>query len=142
MASRMMAMVVAACLICGAGRTAAQTQTPQATPTPITIQGCVERVMPQGTKPAGPPQYKLIETAPATPTPRGTPPKPPVALESQYWLTAPASIDLGKFQNQRVEVMGTISPSPAPKPPATVPPDAPKSVFAALQVKMVSNECK
>jgi hypothetical protein len=85
----------------------------------------------------------LIETGPAPATAAGrSTTKPPPAIEPQYLLTAPASIDLGKFQNQRVEVTGTVSLAPVPKPPATVPSDAPKSVLAAMAVRLINNECK
>ena len=142
MAARTIAGALVLSVVCGAAALA-QKPTPQATqtPAPITIAGCVERMMVPGSKPGAEPHFRLIETAPATPAP---PPgkKPPVAIERQYLLTAVPSIDLGKFQNQRVEVIGTVKPAPQPTPPATVPPDAPKSVFSVMQIKMISNECK
>ena len=141
MTPRLMAFVVAASLAGSA--VVAQTPTPQGTPAPITIGGCVERVMPPGSKPGAVAQYRLIDTSPATPAPPpGAKTKPPVAIEPQYLLTALPTIDLAKFQNQRVEVVGTVSPAPAPTPPATVPADAPRFVLAAMQVKVTSNECK
>lgn len=142
MTTRIIALAVAAS-VTGA---VAIAQTPTPTPAPVTIAGCVERTMTPGSKPGSAPQFRLIDTAPATPAPppggRGTTAKPPIPIERQYLLTAVASIDLGKFQNQRVEVLGTVAPAPVATPPATAAADAPRFVLAAMQVKMVSNECK
>lgn len=144
MAARLIAMA-GAILVAGTA-VLAQTPTPQSTPAPITIAGCVERAMTPGSKAGADPQFRLIDTAPAAPAPtpagRGTATRPPTAIERQYLLTALPSIDLAKFQNQRVEIIGTVKPAPAPTPPATMPADAPKFVLAVMQLKMVSNECK
>jgi hypothetical protein len=138
-----MAMAAALCVTTATALALAQTPAPQSTQAPITILGCVERTMTPGAKPGTPTQFRLIETGPAPATAAGrSTTKPPPAIEPQYLLTAPASIDLGKFQNQRVEVTGTVSLAPVPKPPATVPSDAPKSVLAAMAVRLINNECK
>jgi hypothetical protein len=120
---------------------AASQQTAQQT-APVTIAGCVERSVLPGARTGAPPAYKLIDTQPGpAPTPAGKPVKTPLALEPQYWLQAPASIDLGKFQNQRVEVTGTISTPVAALPP-DAPKDTPKSTLVLTTLRMISEECK
>ena len=121
-------------------------------PAVVSLIGCVERVptppvrgttqpAPQGTA------YKLVDVQPGTGTAAN------LKADSQFLLTVATSlkppIDLGKFQNQWVEVTGTISPAPPPKvnPPATTPPTgeaatAPLPTFTTTAVKVVSTECK
>ena len=117
----------------------------------VSLIGCVERVAAtpgRGTTPPAPQgsAYKLIDVQPGTGTTAN------LKADSQFLLTVSTSlttpIDLGKFQNQWVEVTGTISPA-APKvnPPATTPPTretAPASLptFTATALKVVSTECK
>jgi hypothetical protein len=141
-----MSLTVAA-VAAAANLVLAQTNAPQSKPAsqqaaPVTIAGCVERSVLPGARRGAPPAYKLIDTQPGpTPTPAGKPVKTPHALEPQYWLQAPASIDLGKFQNQRVEATGTISPPAAPLPP-DAPKDTPRSTLVLTTLRMISEECK
>ena len=118
----------------------------------VSLIGCVERVTAtppgRGTTPPTPQgsAYTLIDVQPGTGTAANLKP------DSQFLLTVSTSsttpIDLGKFQNQWVEVTGTISPAPPPKvnPPATTPPTRETAAllptFTATAVKVVSTECK
>jgi hypothetical protein len=137
---------------------AAQAPTPKPQQTPsqpavVSLIGCVERVAAASpargaTPPAAQgPAYKLIDVQPgagSTTTPKA---------DSQFLLTVSSTltppIDLGKFQNQWVEVTGTLSPVPpakvnpqAPSRPAGETAAAPLPTFTATSVKVVSTECK
>ena len=131
------------------------TANPQETaskPAVVSLIGCVERVTAtppaRGTTPPAPQvaTYKLIDVQPGAGTTATLKPG------SQFLLTvatAPATpIDFGKFQNQWVEVTGTISPVPPAKgnPQATPRPagDAAAALptLATTAVKVVSTECK
>ena len=93
------------------------------------------------------PAYRLIDVQPGTGT--ATTLKP----NSQFLLTVSASvatpIDFGKFQNQWVEVTGTMTPVPpapanrqANPPPAGQTATAPLPTFTTTALKVVSTECK
>ena len=122
-------------------------------PAVVSLIGCVERVaatpaVPGSTQPASQrPAYKLIDIQPGAGTTLT------MKADSQFLLTVSTSLatplDLGKFQNQRVEATGTISPAPEetvkPQPvtrPAGQTPAAPLQVFTATSVKVISTECK
>jgi hypothetical protein len=118
----------------------------------VSLIGCVERVTAppvRGTTQPAPqgPAYKLIDVQPGTGTVAN------LKADSQFLLTVSTTlktpIDLGKFQNQWVEVTGTISPAPPPKvnPPATTPPTreaaaVPLSTLTTTALKVISTECK
>ena len=121
--------------------------------TVVSLIGCVERVTatppaPGTTKPAPQgPAYKLIDVQPGAGT------TATLKADSQFLLTVSTSlttpIDLGKFQNQWVEVTGTISPVASEKvnPQATTRPAGqatpePLPTFTTTSVKVVSTECK
>ena len=124
------------------------TTNPQAT-TPgagvVTLIGCVERSpVPPGTQGSTPVTYKLIDVQPGPGTRMGLQTGSQFLLASAKSLTTP--IDLVKFQNQRVELTGTVSPAP----PATVNPVTkpgekiaePLPTFTITSLKSVSTECK
>ena len=151
--------VVAAALLASGPLAQQPTTSPQQTPSKpavVSLIGCVERVAPappaRGTTQPAPQGtvYKLIDVQPGTGTTANLKP------DSQFLLTVATSlatpIDLGKFQNQWVEVTGTISPAP-PTPAKVNPPattgrptgeaaTAPLPTFATTAVKVVSTECK
>ena len=119
----------------------------------VSLIGCVERVTAtppvRGTTQPTPqaPTYKLIDVQPG----KGTVAN--LKADSQFLLTVSTSlttpIDLGKFQNQWVELTGTISPVPPAKvnPQASTRPTgetatAPLPTFVTAAVKVVSTECK
>ena len=117
----------------------------------VSLIGCVERVAAtppvRGISQPAPqaPAYKLIDVQP------GTGPTADLRADSQFLLTVSTPlttpIDFGKFQNQRVEVTGTISlvPSATVNPPPTARPTVettPLPTFATTAVKVVSTECK
>lgn len=119
---------------------------PQTTPT-LALVGCVERIEPPArrageTAPPPPPAYKLVDVQPGP----GQRAPQPVTAETQYLLSAPASIKLSDFQNQRVEVTGTLGVTA--KPPASEQRGAtpgstlPASTLNVMTVKVVSTECK
>jgi len=149
------AVVAAGFLATGLLAQQPSTANPQETaskPAVVSLIGCVERVTAtpavRGTTP--PPQgaaYKLIDVQPGTGTTANLKPG------SQFLLAVATSvktpIDLGKFQNQWVEVTGTISavPPAKPNPQATPRPSgeaagAPLPTFATTALKVVSTECK
>jgi hypothetical protein len=95
--------------------------------------------------------YKLIDTQPGGGSPVTDPSgrlisvpraKAPDVVDPQYWLAGPASVDFAKYQNQRVEIIGTVT-RPAQTPvPQTAPPDAPKALLTVTDIRVVSTECK
>ena len=151
-----MKMVSLAVMIGASATLAAMPQNPtpsmqKPTPVPVSVQGCVDRAMPDG-----PAMYVLIDAqaggaspvvaagrAQTTPPPPPTP-KAPATVEPRYWLTgATSTIDFSKHQNQRVEVVGLVMDVPAMKPGAKpLPPDAPKATLQVTSIKMLSTECK
>ena len=117
----------------------------QTTPT-LALVGCVERIEPPArrageTAPLPPPAYKLVDV----PGP-GERAQQPVTAETEDLLSAPASIKLSDFQNQRVQVTGTLAFTA--KPPASEQRGAtpgstlPASTLNVMSVKVVSTECK
>jgi hypothetical protein len=152
-----------------AGAAAQQPQTAQeaAAGPQVAIIGCIDRAAPAAADdparttppPAGqaaqPPAraYKLIDAQPGGGSPVvdpsgrvvSTPPaKAPDVVEPQYWLTGPPTIDFAKYQNQRVEIIGTLkaASTTATTVQTTPSPDAPKTVLTAASVRVVSTECK
>ena len=129
-----------------AGHQAATTNAQQTTPTgTVSLIGCVERVpAAQGAPPSAAITFKLIDVQPGAGT------RMPIKADAQFLLSPSKSlaqpIDLGKFQNQRVEVTGTVAPvppavvSPQTKPGAAVP--APSPTLTLTSLKVVSTECK
>jgi hypothetical protein len=150
------AVVAAGFLATGLLAQQPSTANPQETaskPAMVSLIGCVERMLAAppvgGTTPPAPQgaAYKLIDVQPGTGTTANLKPG------SQFLLTVATSlktpIDLGKFQNQWVEVTGTISavPPAKPNPQATPRPSgeaagAPLPTFAMTALKVVSTECK
>ena len=149
-------LVVAALL--AAGLRAQQPSTPSAQqasgkPGVVSLIGCVDRVPAtsagRGTTTPVPqtPAYRLIDVQPGTGTATTLKPNSQFLLAVATSVTTP--IDLGKFQNQGVEVTGTMTPAPPAKVAAqpTVRPPA-ESATAQLPtltttaVKVVSTECK
>jgi hypothetical protein len=142
--------------------------TPKPAPAAVTLIGCVERAAAdptsgRQTQAALPAAYKLIDAqaggsspvvdvrggrATPPPPPPSTPPRPTMVVEHQYWMTAPASIDLSKYQNQRVEVIGTIGSVGqlgGRGKDATGQPVAgtqPMSMLTITSLKVLSTECK
>jgi hypothetical protein len=129
------------------------TSSPQATSKPavVSLIGCVERVTAtppaRGTAQPTPevPAYKLIDVQPGAGTTTTLKADSQFLLAVSNTLTTP--INLGKFQNQRVEVTGTIAPAPPatvnPQPPARPAVEtAPLPTFTASSLKVVSTECK
>ncbi len=117
----------------------------QTTPT-LALVGCVERIEPPArrageTAPLPPPAYKLVDVELG-----GQRAQRPATAETQYLLAAPASTKLSDFQNQRVEVTGTLGITA--KPPASEQRGAtpgstlPASTLNVMSVKVVSTECK
>ena len=110
----------------------------------VSLIGCVERVpAAQGAPATAQPTFKLIEVQPGPGTTMS------MKVDTQFLLAAgkPSAtpIDLGKFQNQRVEVTGTIAPAPPAKAnPQTKPGDttAPLPTLTLTSLKLVSTECK
>ena len=112
---------------------------------PVSLIGCVERLpAAQGAPATAPATFKLIEVQPGAGT------RMTVRVDAQFLLanakSATAPIELGKFQNQRVEVTGTIAPAP----PTVVNPQAKPGeaaaaslpTFTLTSLKVVSTECK
>lgn len=130
-----------------AGHQAATTGAQQQTLTGVvSLIGCVERVPAVQGAPttATAATFKLIDVQPGAGT------RMPVKADAQFLLSAAKSltqpIEIGKFQNQRVEVTGTVVPappavaSPQAKPGAAAPAPLPTLTFTSL--KAVSTECK
>jgi len=122
--------------------TSAQQTTPEG---PVSLIGCVERLpAAQGAPATTTPTFKLIEVQPGAGT------RMSIRVDAQFLLdtvkSAATPIDLGKFQNQRVEVTGTIAPAP----PAKVNPQAKPGeaaaaalpTFTLTSLKVISTECK
>ena len=110
----------------------------------VTLVGCVERVEPPAA-PAGKtaaPAYKLIDIQPGT----GQQTQKPLTPETQYLLEAPAGIKLSDFQNQRIEVTGTLTANPRPADSAQrgAARGAPTlaTTLNVKSAKVVSTECK
>lgn len=110
--------------------------------------GCVERVVPPtpatGAKPAAPaastPTYKLTDVQPSS-----TVPQKPKVYEKEYLVVGPESIAFSKFQNQWVEVTGTIKPAnvKSPSPAGGEKPAAPPlGIVTVATIKLISTECK
>ena len=132
----------------------ASTTSPQQTPSKpavVSLIGCVERVAAtaptRGTTPPATqaPAYRLIDVQPGTGTVANLKPNSQFLLAVAPSVSTP--IDLGKLQNQWVEVTGTISPVPSATvtPQATAPPTgqaAPLPTFTTTAVKVISTECK
>ena len=119
----------------------------------VSLIGCVERVTPaqpaRGTAQPTPQAsaYKLIDVQPGTGTSANLKPGSEFLLTVATSLATP--IDFGKFQNQWVEVTGTISPAPPPQvnPPGSTRPaggasPAPLATLTTTALKVVSTECK
>jgi len=130
---------------------AANPQQTASKPAVVSFIGCVERVAAappaRGTTAPAPqaPAYRLIDVQPGAGTAATLKPDSQFLLAVSTSLTTP--IDLGKFQNQWVEVTGTLSPAP----PATVSPQAttrptgqtaPLPTLTTTALKVVSTECK
>ncbi len=62
------------------------------------------------------------------------------------WIVGPESIAFGRFQNQRVEVTGSISAAPAAAPPSPARGQRAQtplpSTFTVTALKVLSTECK
>ena len=117
----------------------------------VSLVGCVEHVTAptaaRGTTQPAPqrPAFKLIDAQPGAGT------RTTLKAESQFLLAVATSlstpIDLAKFQNQWVEVTGTITPVPSAKenPPVAARP-AGETVqlptFTLTSLKVVSTECR
>lgn len=150
------AVVAAALLAPGLLAQQPSTPSPQQTPAKpavVSLIGCVDRVPVtppvRGTAPptSQAPAYRLIDVQPATGTAATLKPNSQFLLAVSTSLTTP--IDLGKFQNQWVEVTGTIStvPSVTANPQTTPRPTgdaaaAPLATFTTTGVKVISTECK
>jgi hypothetical protein len=115
----------------------------QAAAPTVTLVGCVERVEPPA-PPAGTtasPAYKLIDIQPGSGqrTEKLTP-------DTQYLLEAPAGIKLSDFQNQRIEVTGTLTANPRPADSAqrgaARGAQTPTTTLNVKSAKVVSTECK
>jgi hypothetical protein len=148
-------VVATALLATGLVAQQASTASPQQTSKApvVSLIGCVHRepaAAPAGGATQPTPQvvaYRLTDVQPGTGTTVN------LKAESQFFLTVatslPTPIDLGKYQNQWVEVTGTISPvTAATAKPQTAPPKTgqaapvPLSMLTATAVKVVSTECK
>ena len=110
----------------------------------VTLVGCVERIEPPATA-AGktaPPAYKLIDIQPGT----GQRTEKPLTPDTQYLLEAPAAIKLSDFQNQRIEVTGTLTANPPPADSAqrgaARGAQTPTTTLNVKSAKVVSTECK
>ena len=117
----------------------------------VSLVGCVEQMTAPTaaratTQPAPQrPAFKLIDAQPGAST------RTTLKAESQFLLAVATSlstpIDLAKFQNQWVEVTGTITPVPSAteNPPVAARP-AGETVqlptFTLTSLKVVSTECK
>ena len=141
---RMAIVAIASALVAGAAASA-QTPRPAATPAPVVVlTGCVELMTPvTPSNPAAPvvPTYKIMDVQPG-----GTGQKP-MTLAAEYHIVGPDSIVFGRFQNQRVELTGSISAAPA-QAPASPPGRGQRaqtplpSTFTVTALKVVSTECK
>ena len=111
---------------------------------PVSLIGCVERLPAvQGAPASAPATFKLIEVQPGAGTRMTMKVDAQFLLENAKSLATP--IELGKFQNQRVEVTGTIAPaSPTVVNPQTKPGEAATSLptLTLTSLKVVSTECK
>ena len=146
-----LAAIAAALLATGALAQQRPATSPQQTSKPavVSLIGCVERVtaMPsaRGTTQPTPtvPAYKLIDVQPGAGSTLTMKPDSEFLLTVSTSLTTP--LELGKFQNQRVEATGMISPQP-PETVTTRPagqnPAAALQTFTTTSVKVVSTECK
>jgi len=138
------AFLAAAGVATQANDAVAQTPRPVAAPI-VALIGCVERVMPTApagnpATPAPPPVYKIMDVQPGS-----APGQKPMTLAREYRIVGPESITFSKFQNQWVEVTGSITAAPAgPPPPATGQgtPAPQLSTFTVTALKVVSTECR
>jgi hypothetical protein len=118
-------------------------------PPPIVgVVGCVDRLLPPAAPnattdpaPVPPPRYKLVDVQPGpSPDPR----QPPIVPGLEYEIVGPATMEFSKYQNQWVELTGTIGlPAPAAaKSAAGRGQPRPLPVLTVLTLKVVTNECK
>jgi hypothetical protein len=142
---RMTGIAVAAAFVAGAVTTEPQralAQTPRPTAAPVLVLlGCVERVAPAtpASNPTAPvvPTFKIMDVQPG-----GTGQKP-TTLATEYLVVGPETIQFSKFQNQWVEVTGSITAATsAPPPPARGQRGSALSTFTVTALKVVANECK
>jgi hypothetical protein len=141
---RIPAVALASAFVAGVAASA-QTPRPTGTPAPVVVLiGCVELMTPvTPSNPAAPvvPTYKIMDVQPG-----GTGQKP-MTLATEYHIVGPDSIAFGRFQNQRVELTGSISAAPA-QAPASPPGRGQRtqtplpSTFTVTALKVVSTECK
>ena len=156
-------------LLAQSGQPARGEQNPPPPAPVVSLIGCVERVAappaPAGSKaPEVPPAFKLVDVQPGggspvvgrsgTPPPSPPPPRqPPMVVEKEYVLSAKDVTTLRAYENQRVEVTGTLSaiPDAAPPQPSRAEPQPPSptgtpahrlSVLKVASVKVISTECK
>ena len=128
------------------GRDVASAQTPTPTPAPasapvVALIGCVERMSPS-TPPANPaapvvPAFKIMDVQPGAG-------QKPTRLAPEYLIVGPQSIPFAKYQNQWVEVTGSITatPTPSPTPAGRGQTAASLATFTVTALKVVSTECK
>jgi len=143
-ALRMIVVTFAAAGVAGAmtPRDVASAQTPTPTSAPVVaLIGCVERMTP-ATPPANPaapvvPAFKIMDVQPGAG-------QKPARLATEYLIVGPESIPFAKYQNQWVEVTGSISatPNPSPTPAGRGQAPAPLATFTVTALKVVSTECK
>lgn len=147
---RITVVALAAALVAGAAvteRQIASAQTPRPTAAPVVVLiGCVERMTPAtpATSPTTPvvPTYKIMDVQPGS-----GPGQKPMTLAAEYHIVGPDSIAFGKFQNQWVEVTGSITAAagqaPTPPPGRGQRGQAPSlATFTVTALKVVSTECK
>jgi len=140
---RMTVVAIAAAVVDGAVTTGqrawAQTPRPSAAPVLVLI-GCVERMPPAtpATNPTAPvvPTFKIMDVQAG-----GTGQKP-ATLAPEYLVVGPETIQFSKFQNQWVEVTGSITAAPAAPTPARGQRGAALSTFTVTALKVVATECK
>jgi len=141
---RISVFAFASAVVAGA---AVSAQTPRPTPTPapvVVLIGCVELMTPvTPTNPATPAvaTYKIVDVQP------GGAGQKPMTLAAEYHIVGPDSIAFARYQNQRVELTGSISAAPA-QAPAPPPGRGQRtqtplpSTFMVTALKVVSTECK
>jgi hypothetical protein len=136
-ASALMALAVAAVGVAQespAGQTAQDKTAPA-----VALIGCVERVLPV-TPPPGTtaPAYKLTDVQPSSAVAQ----KPKVYAK-EYFVVGPESIAFSKYQNQWVEITGTITAPPRSVPATGEKPATPAlSTVTVATIKVITNECK
>ena len=137
---RITVVAFASALVAGAA-VSAQTPRPTATPAPVVVLiGCVELMKPvTPSNSAAPvvPTYKIMDVQP------GGAGQKPMTLAAEYHIVGPDSIAFAKFENQRVELTGSISAAPAQTPARRQRAQTPSlSTFTVTALKVVSTECK